>query len=513
MYYLSQCLIAQIHSFKAALLVQKKIYTDAAYHLEQAVKHQNNNANLYLDLGDAYYFSANLNPTSRYAIPLLEAAKQAYEKGIRLNPLDSGNAFSMARNEFLLSWSYQQQYPDNKNIPYDPMPYFDRAINLRPNDIRIYYLMAAHYHHQHDKENLKHIVRKAAYVFPQSYAMLIKDIYWAEDLRPACKAGLEDALKSVTSGATQYYSPENIHYTLSAILTEDQDWAGALFHYQQALTYEQYNINSYHYARQGYLHLKNQAFDEAEKFFFKTLHNSLNRDGDLKTICHWYWAEKRLDEFVKFYQNVDRTILLSASGRITIAQNFIRFKQYEQAKEIVTTIASQSSEPEAYHILAQIAEAQKDWDAMELASQKAAFLDPDNSQYHYIFSRSLRNQNKLGRAEEAADMAIKYQQKSYPWYYHYRGSIRWQKADYQGALDDWTQAISLKSDYPGFYAHAAEACAKLEKWDDVIKYYSKALELDPENAAYKKRYNEFIQKNAHQVSPQTFFTVKIIFGV
>jgi len=132
---------------------------------------------------------------------------------------------------------------------------------------------------------------------------------------------------------------------------------------------------------------------------------------------------------------------------------------------------------------------------MELAIQKATVLDPTNSKYHLLFSRVLERLGKLDRAEREAGLAIKHQIEPSPWLFDHRAWIRWDRKDYTGALQDWESAIKLDSDKQDkayFYAQAAEVCTRLGDLTLAINYYQKALELDPENKKYQKRYRELI---------------------
>jgi tetratricopeptide (TPR) repeat protein len=57
-----------------------------------------------------------------------------------------------------------------------------------------------------------------------------------------------------------------------------------------------------------------------------------------------------------------------------------------------------------------------------------------------------------------------------------------------GTARDWRLAIRLSPKKASFYAQAAEAYRMLGDWPLAISYYKKALNLDPKNRRYKKRY-------------------------
>jgi tetratricopeptide (TPR) repeat protein len=175
---------------------------------------------------------------------------------------------------------------------------------------------------------------------------------------------------------------------------------------------------------------------------------------------------------------------------ILLARTLIDLKQYNRARRILSEINLEEPTAEAYYWLARVAEKEKDWDAMELAIQKATVLDPSNERYHLIFSQVLKRRNKLERAEREASLAVGYQERPSPWFYNHRAGVRWSMKDYSGAFKDWRSAIALKPGGASFYARAAEACVKMGDLSRAIEYYKKAVDLDPGNERYGKRYRE-----------------------
>jgi len=175
---------------------------------------------------------------------------------------------------------------------------------------------------------------------------------------------------------------------------------------------------------------------------------------------------------------------------ILLARTLIDLKQYNHARRLLEETNLKQPSAEAWYWLARIAEAEQDWNAMELAIQKATVLDPGNSRYHLIFSQVLKRRNKLERAEREASLAVGYQEKPSPWFYNHRAGVRWSRGDYAGALNDWKSAIALKPDAASFYAQAAEACIKIGDLTRAKEYYRKAVALEPANERYGKRYQE-----------------------
>ena len=64
-----------------------------------------------------------------------------------------------------------------------------------------------------------------------------------------------------------------------------------------------------------------------------------------------------------------------------------------------------------------------------------------------------------------------------------------------GAIDDWKSAIALKPDNARYYASIAEIYKKMNKNSQALIYYRKALEIDPNNKQYQKKYRNFKNSN------------------
>ena len=151
-----------------------------------------------------------------------------------------------------------------------------------------------------------------------------------------------------------------------------------------------------------------------------------------------------MEELYRFYQHVSRRFILSYQIDILLARCLIDLNRYNKACQILIDLNQKEPTAEVYYWLARIAQAEKDWDSMELAIQKATVLEPKNSHYHLIFSRLLKQIKKLERAEKEADLAIKHSAKPSPWLFNHRAWIRWAKKNYMGTARDWRLASGHK---------------------------------------------------------------------
>ena len=475
---------AGLYQLKAQNALNEESYTPASEYLKKADLLKPDDYLIKKQLGQASFELMRSEEEPTDAWPMTLKAKEYYIASTRLNPLDAGAAYGMAQVESRLEQLHPFIYPKRGNNPYQPLNLFKRAIKLRPSSITIRYAMAYYLYRTNKKDELLPLVRTLASVYPQAYFNLRKEAFWSTPVREAVKQGLEEAIK-------QDISPKNARRAMSYLAAEDREWETAIMHFSEALKYRTFENSTYDLFRLGTLYLKNEEQEKAEANFIKGLEKSRSREKDLEWIYGQYRSEKDLEGYTQFYKQVsDRFITTPAMG-ILHARSLFDLKEYDQAKEVLLAVNKRSPEAVAYYWLSRIAEAEKDWDIMDLTIQKATVLDPENSDYHYRFSSVLKRLKKFERAEKEASLAIKYRSKN-PSHglFNYRAGIRWSRKDYEGAAQDWKAAISLKPGHAKYYAQAGEAYAKIAYWPMAEEYYQKAIELDPGNKRYKERYNE-----------------------
>ena len=482
-YYLSLRLISQTHQHRAKTFFREGYYGLAANQLKKADHYLPNDYKIQKELGDVYLKLGELNPKAKAASLLTQKSKNFYLKASELNPLDVETAYGLARGESRLEQLYQYLHPKEKDNPFQPLPYFKKAVRLRPNSILYNYALARFLYQHKNKEELISVVRNLSRIYPPVYYDLKKEAFWSPPVKKAVQLGLEEAIKSGNS-------LREAHIAISSMMALEKKWPVAISHYQKALIYKTFYNNTGNYFHLGSLYLKNGQPEEAELSFLKGLDLSRTRENDLGRLYRIYKNEGHLEELYQFYQQASRRFILSAKIEILLAQSLIDLKRYYQAQKILNNINQKKPTAEAYYWLAHIAKLEKDWDSMELAIQKATLFDPQNRDYHLMFSRVLKRLNKLERAEKEAGLAILCSTKKSPWLFNHRAWIRWSRKDYMGAATDWQMAINLSPQNARYYAYAAEAYINLGLWTRAMKYLQKASKLDPKNKHYQKRYSE-----------------------
>jgi tetratricopeptide (TPR) repeat protein len=482
-YHLSLRLISQIHYHRAGNAFQDGDYKRAASLLNEAARYQPNDDAIHRESGKAYFKLGESEQNWATAFLLAKISRDAYLRASRLNPLDAETAYGLAVSETRLEQLYQYQHPEDKKNPYQALPYYKAAIRLRPNGVQYNDSLARYLYMKGNTDELPEVIRNLGRIYPASYSYLKKEPFWSELVRQAFKQGLEDAIG-------EEITVRNSHMILSAVFADEENWTAAIFHYQEALNHQSFQNSSGNYIQLGRLCLKDKQFEPAENSFLHALELSSSREKTFETLYSVYRAEGYPEKFYAFYHRAGEYFILSYETDIVVARCLADLKEYEQAKQVLKDLNQKYTSAEAYYWLCHIAQQEADWDAAELAIQKATVIDPANSQYHFIFSNILKRLKKLERAEKEAGLAIEHQEQRAPWIFNHRAWIRWSQENYAGAVEDWKAAIELKPDHAAFYAQIAEAYKKLEKRSLAWEYYEKAIKIDPNNARYTKAYSE-----------------------
>ncbi|MFC1867607.1 tetratricopeptide repeat protein [Thermodesulfobacteriota bacterium] len=478
-------LMAGIHYLRADNCQRESFYGLANEFLKKAAAYQPEDYEIARESGGSYYRLSGLRREAREKWPLVLRSRELYQAANHLNPLDADTLYGLARAEYTLERLHKVLHPGRNNNPYRPLPWFKEALRLSPNNIPFNYALARYYYNHGSKDEMLTVLRALARTYPSAYHHMKKEGFWFPQIKEAVRQGLEQAVK-------EEISPREAHKALSSLLAGEKKWEESISHYTSALRYRSFTNRAGDLTHLGLLHLKNEEPEKAEKNFINALNKSNARETVFKTIHNIYKREGRIQDFSRFYGEVNRRYITTINMNILLARSLMDVKNYDEARDVLMNVNRREPTAEAYYLIALIAEIEKDWDSMELLIQKATVLDPDNGPYHLIFSRVLKRLKKLERAETEAGHALRLRKKPSPWTFNHRASIRWGMKDYKGAAKDWRLAISLKPDHAPFYARAAEAYSRLAYRSMAAEYYGKALGLDPENKRYKKRYSELM---------------------
>ena len=404
MVHLSLRLMGQAHYHSARDELRNGYFGLARAQLEKAEHAQPNDHEIHKALGRVYFELGALKPNARGASGLSGKSRESYMAAAAINPLDAHAAYGIARAEVRLEELYRYLHPESKDTLYNPAAYFEEAIRLRPNGILYRYAYARYLHWKWHSDELISAIRELARIYPPSYHYLKKEAFWCPPVKEACWEGLKEAVK-------ENISPRLASMALSSMAAGEQQWPAAILRYKEALRYKAFDNKPGNYIHLGSLYLKNGQFEEARTRFFRALSMSRSRDKEMARLYHLYRNRKQSERFEQFYREADRALILPAGTEILQARTLMDLKQYTQAQRILTERVEKRPDAASYYWLARIARAEKDWDAMELAIQKATVLEPENSGYHRLFSQVLKRKKKFRRAAEEAALARKYKKR------------------------------------------------------------------------------------------------------
>ena len=482
-YHLYFNLMSQLYYQRANTLIYKGYYGLATNSLNKALRFSPDNYRIFKKLGMAHSKIGRLTPMQEKAFSHFTQAKDYYLEAYRLNPIDSEISYALARQEMILEKLYRHMFPENKENPYDALPYLKRAIQLWPNCMVYNYALARYFYYHKDTNEFLSVISTLFMVYPPAYRYLKNDSLWSPKARKAAQKGLEQAIE-------KGILIKEAHKSMSSILAEEGNWVGAISHFINILPVQNYKNTSKDYIRLGQLYLKNKELAKAREYFLKGLELSRYMEKDLGTLYNYYENEGYTEELYHFLDTVRSSFILSNKIEVLTARSLIKLKRFNKAKSILMEVNQKKPISEAYYLLAKIARIEEDWDKAELAAQKATVFEATKSRYHLLFSQILKHLKKLERAEKEAGLAIRYSVKPYPWLFDNRAWIRWEQKKHLMAARDWKMAIKLSPKRASYYTRAAECYVILGNFLRALDYYKKAGELDPENERYKKRYRE-----------------------
>ena len=392
-YFLAELSVSRFHSQRGmdnikinVLTVAEEELALASHYLPSGVQFFGNDMQrLSVAYGTLYFKKAGVSRDISQLEKNLTLSVNQYEKAVSLNPLDAiaatGLANAITAQQDLFTW----MYPGSKN-PYNALPLHLRVIKLRPNATVIRYNYVLYLAAQKDEEQLDAAVTKLVSINPRSYRRLSKEKFYTAHLE-AVKKGAIEATKSEIIERDAYL-------TLSDIAYAEDDLINALHYYKQMLAVEDAKNRVSNYIQGARLALLNEDLNQASVYFLRSLEVSQDPDKTIRTIHKVYSDLSRDVSFVGFAKTASDTFNLSNLLEICVARSLQGAGQMELAKAKLKRIDSGKYAGESLYYLAKIYQQEEDWDNMELASQRASVLNPEEARYHKLFLRARKYQHK-----------------------------------------------------------------------------------------------------------------------
>jgi tetratricopeptide (TPR) repeat protein len=444
---------------------------------------------IHTQLGTIFHIRAlelwKAKGSSDAIVNLYEQARKNLEAALKIDPNTYIPTYRLARTYTALEVFHAALFPYTLS-PYNTGLMYKEAIALRPNGIGVHNSYARYLHYKKDFIELGTIVRNMTRIYPAVYHKLKREPFFSPDLLPEMEKGL---LAAVDQGINSI----NAHSALSAYYNENKAYDKAVEHYKQSFALlKSYAVTSGHYMHLGRLYLRAGNPEKSRSCFMRSIEKSNNFDSTIRRIHSVYKHESsqnQLDQFISFGVELEKKKRFSPALSLEIAKAWMDKKQYSFARARLYQLNSRQADAQAYYLLARIAQAEKDWDQMEINSQKATMLDRKNSTYFHMCAQALQYQKKYESAEEMAGKALEHSQKPNPWLFNHRAWIRWAQKKYIPAISDWKQAFALKPNNSDFPYRIALAYEQKALFREALDYIEQAIALKPDNQGYRKLHN------------------------
>ena len=344
-------------------------------------------------LGRTYFNQAKAfkdTAQSQY-IELLQKAQIHYKLSVKFDPENIASAKRLAQTMFALEKSIGGDY--------NALPYFERLHELGPNIIKNQYEIARYYHFKGMEDRVFQKTAHLAAIHPSAYRKLKKEAFYSSGLNPAIWIGLEKASKKMDFGQKQAY------FSMGTFLKDEKNISGAVKYYRKGMEIRPYENSERNYLFLGRLFLEMRQFEQAFTQFKTAVIKTGKPENCIKQIYHYFKKDLLFEEFLVFSRMIEEKAGNIQTFGIFIARARIEMGLYNLARARLIRMNSEKQNPEAFYLLALIAKKEKDWDAMELNSQKASILDPENCHYYKLFAKSLKMQGKHTQAKFNRDKA------------------------------------------------------------------------------------------------------------
>ena len=475
-------LIGQLDYRQGTNLLRRGQLGAAVLALEAAADRLPADPDVLMALGNAYYRMSRAYPTPRQSLFLGKKAASRLQTAVAACPLNAEAVHRLAVATVWLERLQQYLAPTEPN-PYDPLPLFEAAIRLWPNFISARLDLARTYYRRGLETALVGVARDLGRIHPASYDGLYREAFWNAPVAAAFAQGVRDAL-------AEGRERREANMVLARLAAERSRWDDAVDYYQAGMDQARFKNTAGHYLTLGSYCLNAARFDRAADAFCAGLSLAEDTESVLRDIDRRYRRAQSSHHAVRFFQNLGPENRARTTVAILLARAFLDLAQPAQARQVLDLLLARRPTAEGFYWRAVTARDEQDWNAMELAAQKATVLAPDNSTNHHLFAIALARQKKTDRAEAEASLALKHTEKPNPWLHAHRAWIRLASGDYAGATRDWQEAIRIRPEQASFYAQMAETQGQMGNRTGFEAYYRLALARDPGNEHYRARLAE-----------------------
>jgi len=319
----------------------------------------------------------------------LEKAHKFLVVAVAHDPLSYRTVFWLARVTDRLENIFPFLYGKGTASPFNALPLFRQAAALRPAGITVRYDLARYFYRHRRMDDLGDTVENIGKIYPSAHGYLAKQSWFDNTIRERFRQGCLFALDQGTT-------PRTTLSLLSAMALADGDLEGAIDYYRRSMGYHTARNSAREWRHLAGLHLQKGDVVQSYPLFLRGLLGSDGMEKGFQAVYETFRREKRLNDFHGFVQFAEKSRVQARMSPWLQVRCFMDMDELESASAVLLRINTRKPTAKAWYLLAQIAERRKDFDAMELASQRATVLDSQNKKYRAYFIKARKRNGKSG---------------------------------------------------------------------------------------------------------------------
>ncbi len=239
----------------------------------------------------------------------------------------------------------------------------------------------------------------------------------------------------------------------------------AMAHFQEAVRLKPFNPENFYNI--GLALAEQNRFEEAVRYYQKAIQLNPSYAYARYNMAIALTVLGMIDEAIAEYKSVIALKPEYAGAHLNLATLLLNTGNIDEAKEHLSeTIRLKPRDTLAYNNLGIIYSYEKNYDRSIIYYKKALALEPKNAEVWYNYAVTLSDMGKTGEAAR-----------------------------------NFLKTIEYDPDYAGAYFELGEIYLKKTEYAKALRYYEKALRLDPKNTLYRKNASTARSLKASQNDP------------
>ena len=362
----------------------------------------------------------------------MQEAKEAYQRAVKLNPLEGNYWLGLAHTSWWLS-KLKNHKDEIKNVE----SYLKEALTLDPANGKFLYAAINYYLAENRIEAALPLVERLAQTHPQSYETLKEHPKWPGPVQFRFKKGL---LAATGNQMIEMYANAYLARMSGAL----KDWPAAIKYAKEAIRLSAPNTNPWWYTTLGSYYLSSGQADKAVNSFFRSVMATEDRLKSLNVIFWKFSSGNDIAPYITLSEKVgEKDARVGGALDLVKGTAFFTVGRMEEAENHLKKSIKNRETAEAHSYLARIALKGADWPEAQKEAETALSLDSAESAYHYLLALSLKEQDRLPEALGSISRAIELDKNGTAYYHGNRGWYYWLLKRPSDAIQDWKTANRL----------------------------------------------------------------------